>query len=94
MNLPFLIILFAIGAWMWKRSGVGVFNRPAWTAIMIILFFWWFIWGQLAVSDQWWIYTRNNVLGFPIGSIPIVDALYFLAGIGWHIYFGKKLKIF
>jgi lycopene cyclase domain-containing protein len=93
MNLIYLSLLFIIGLWLWKKSGVKVFTKTSLVALIALFAIWWFAWGQVAVADGWWIYNGKNILGFRIGFVPVVDLLYFFAGIGWHLYFAKKLKI-
>ena len=93
LNVAILFTLFLFGVFLWKKSGVGFFNKSTLLALVMMLIIWWLFWGQLAIADNWWFYNEENFLGFRVGYIPIVDALYFFAGIGWFLYFGKMLKI-
>lgn len=94
MNLIFLTILFAFGVLLWRKSGISFISKSSLIAIGTLAIIWWFLWGQLAIADHWWFYNENNVALFYIGFIPAADLLYFFAGVGWHLFFGKKLGIF
>lgn len=94
MNILPLIILCTIGGILWWRSGVVPTRKYFLVGIVIMFLLWWGIWGQVAVFDQWWVYNSRNTAGFYIGVIPAADILYFIAGLGWYLYFSRKLDLF
>lgn len=93
MNLVSYSVLLVIGTIMWWRSGVLPTQKYFLIGFGITLVVWWFVWGQIAVYDQWWIYNDNNVGGL-IGMVPAADMIYFLAGLGWFFYLCHKLELF
>jgi hypothetical protein len=94
MNLIAYAVLLTIGGTLWWRSGVRLRDKYCLLALSVLLIVWWLIWGQWAVADGWWIYGASNVsLGY-VGAIPAADMLYFVAGLGWYVYFCRRLELF
>ena len=93
MNLISLTVVFLIGLWMWRCSGVRPTQRFFLIGFAVSVLIWCGVWGQIAVMDGWWIYGSKNVTGISIGAIPIADILYFLAGLGWYFYLCHKLDL-
>ncbi len=93
MNLASLGIVFFIGLWMWRRSGVRPTQRFFLIGFATSVLIWWGVWGQIAIVDGWWVYGPHNFTGVFIGAIPVADGLYFLAGLGWYFYLCHKLDL-
>jgi len=93
MNIASLGIVFLIGLWMWRHSGVRPTQKFFLIGLAILVFIWWGVWGQIAVTDGWWLYGPPNIIGIFIGAIPAADMLYFLAGLGWYFYLLHKLGL-
>lgn len=94
MNLAGYIVLMVIGGTLWLRSGVSIKTRQFWVGFGTLFVIWWVIWGQIAVSDGWWLYSSGSLSLGHLGAVPAADLFYFLGGLGWFLYLCRKLDFF
>lgn len=84
MNILFTLLLATISAWMLDAGGrwrlVGVISLLLWGGLMVE--FWWPAVGLVLFV---WAYCRKPNIGFLIGWLACLGALYFINGNHWAL---------